>query len=521
MNSPGGIVAELVHQFTDPFAFYRELIQNSIDAGSTRIEVSLSYRAASKATGLMLASVSDWGEGMTRDVIENYLVTKFRSTKENDLTKIGKFGIGFVSIFSCKPDAVTVDTGRDGDFWRVLFRADTTWELLKLAEPLEGTRVTLHKQMTSAEYDEFARRSRQSVARWCKHSDVDVTFAAGGADGSAPTQAEPVREPLVVDAPFQVEHVEEGTHIVLGPARAEKPVTGMYNRGLTLLETEEPLVPGVAMKIVSRYLEHTLTRDNVRRDQHFAHALSLARKLVERALLPRLPAELQAAAEKKDGRADFDVLFRFAAAQLKPRQLRYRLAGGGAVTHDALEAHVGRAGRLVCSERRTPLVERLLDAGWPVLEGTASDPAVASFVQREGVRHLVTADDAFTYAAPPETPTPPEFARTLSKLLVDAGAQLEHLELSAVRGALSDEPFVLLEALSRCVAKEDALRSPFSRGAPGVLCFNASHPAVRKAAGLFTTAPRLAAFLMARLVLVSESRLTEAREAALTRWALA
>src|SRR5688572_21322462 len=102
-----GIVDELVHQFTDPFAFYRELIQNSIDAGSTRIEVSLTFRPG-VTTGWCLAAVSDWGEGMNRKVIEGYLVTKFRSTKENDLTKIGKFGIGFMSVFACLPDAVTV-----------------------------------------------------------------------------------------------------------------------------------------------------------------------------------------------------------------------------------------------------------------------------------------------------------------------------------------------------------------------------------------------------------------------------
>ncbi len=37
------LVDELVHQFSDPFAFYRELIQNGIDAGSRRIKVTLSF----------------------------------------------------------------------------------------------------------------------------------------------------------------------------------------------------------------------------------------------------------------------------------------------------------------------------------------------------------------------------------------------------------------------------------------------------------------------------------------------
>ena len=133
---------------------------------------------------------------------------------------------------------VTVDTGRDGEFWRVLFRADTTWDLLKLPDPLEGTRVTLHKEMSPQDYEHFAAKSKESLSRWCRHSDVEVTFCAGPADGGAAPSPTPVREPLTVDAPFQVEHSEDGTHIIAGPSRVSPPVTGMYNRGLTLLDWE-------------------------------------------------------------------------------------------------------------------------------------------------------------------------------------------------------------------------------------------------------------------------------------------
>lgn len=516
MSAPRGIIEELVHQFTDPFAFYRELIQNSIDAGSTRIEVTLSYRPAGKGEGLMLISVADWGEGMNRDVIENYLVTKFRSTKENDLTKIGKFGIGFVSIFACKPDAVTVDTGRDGEFWRVLFRADTTWELLKLAEPLEGTRVTLHKNLPAAEYPEFVRRSREALSKWCKHSDIDVVFTAGSVEGAAPPPPTPVKEPLEVDAPFQVEHVEDGTHIIAGPARKSPATTGMYNRGLTLLETTEPLIPGVTMKIVSRYLEHTLTRDNVRRDKHFAHAMGLAKKLVEEKLVPQLPKELAAAAEKKGNGADHLALLRFARQVLKPKQLTYRLCLGGAAPHDAVAKYVAGEGMLVVSEVRTAVVDRLLDAGVPVLERAQAEE-IGSLV-RAG--RVVAADEVFTYAAPPEKPTPVEFARALAALLSEAGAKVAQVEASEVRGAAAEQPFVALDALSRCVTKQQAVASLFGRSKPGVLCFNLAHPAVKKAAPLFSSAPRLAAVLLARMVLVHEKKLTVARDEALTRWAL-
>jgi molecular chaperone HtpG len=505
-----GIVEELVHQFTDPFAFYRELIQNSIDAGSTRIEVSLSFRPASHGKGLMLIAVADWGEGMNRDVIENYLVTKFRSTKENDLTKIGKFGIGFVSIFACKPDAVTVDTGRDGEFWRVLFRSDTTWELLKLPDPLEGTTVTLHKELPAAEYPEFVRRSRESLSKWCKHSDVDVTFTAGEVDGSAPGTPQPVKEPLAVDAPFQVEHVEDGTHIIAGPSRTSPAVTGMYNRGLTLLETTEPLIPGVTMKIVSRYLEHTLTRDNVRRDKHFSHAMGLAKKLVDEQLVPKLGAELEKAAQVKTSATDWTQLFPFARTRLKPRQLVYRLCGGGAVTHEQLVAQVSRDGALITSPKKTPLVDRLLDAGTAVIDHELH-AEVAALVK---AKQVVIADEVFTYAAPPERATPAEFAAALRELL-----EVPQVEVAEVRGAAADKTYVWLERLSRCVSVTDAIKPVLGRKS-GVLCLNLAHPAVAKAAPLFAKKPRLAALLIARLVLVHEGKLSAAKDQALTKWGL-
>ena len=254
---------DLIHQFADPFAFYRELVQNSLDAGSARIEVTLRYLPGSP--GVATASVADWGEGMTRDTIERYLLTKFRSSKAGDLTKIGKFGVGFMSVLAPAPQLVVIDTGRDGEDWRVLLNPDLSYELRRAPEPVEGTRVTLHKEMTPAEYRDFATGSERALRRWCKHADADITFAAGDADGGAPGAPEAVREPFTVDAPYQVEHREEGTWIVAGVARGA-PTCGFFNRGLTLLESDEAMLPGVSFKIQSRYLEHTLTRDNVRRD---------------------------------------------------------------------------------------------------------------------------------------------------------------------------------------------------------------------------------------------------------------
>ena len=54
----------------------------------------------------MRVAVRDRGEGMTRDIIENQLLVLFRSTKEKDDTKIGKFGIGFASVLAPDPEVV-------------------------------------------------------------------------------------------------------------------------------------------------------------------------------------------------------------------------------------------------------------------------------------------------------------------------------------------------------------------------------------------------------------------------------
>ena len=112
------VFQNLVDQFSDPFTCLRELVQNAMDAGTETIEVKTRY--LDDPGGVML-EIRDFGAGMTRDIIDTKLTRLFASDKENDLTKIGKFGIGFVSVFSLKPELVTVDTGRDGEFWRIAF----------------------------------------------------------------------------------------------------------------------------------------------------------------------------------------------------------------------------------------------------------------------------------------------------------------------------------------------------------------------------------------------------------------
>lgn len=294
-------LASLVKQFSDPHAFIRELIQNSLDAGAARIDVRMVF-----ADGTLHVEVQDDGEGMDRPIIEGYLLTLFRSTKEDDLTKIGKFGIGFTSIFAMDPLEVVVDTGRDGVWHRVTFDATRAYTLSRLADPYEGTTVTLRARRTRAQASEDARKIRAAAERWCRYADGAITTSAVGTDEVWPPT--PVEATFTVQAPVVVTVESDGFRAVLGPHPSPTPPIGFYNRGITLWEGDDAALPGVTFRVAGRHLEHTLTRDNVIRDRHHAAVMERLREAARSTLGPAVHKEAAATAAADDPRAA-DKLF--------------------------------------------------------------------------------------------------------------------------------------------------------------------------------------------------------------------
>lgn len=104
-----------------PHAFVRELVQNAIDAGATRVELAPGDHAT--------FSVTDHGCGMDRSTIDGALLTLFRSSKEGVAGAIGRHGVGFVSVFALDPACVLVHTWRDGAAWLVRLQPDHSYEL--------------------------------------------------------------------------------------------------------------------------------------------------------------------------------------------------------------------------------------------------------------------------------------------------------------------------------------------------------------------------------------------------------
>lgn len=278
------VLQELINQFSDPMAFLRELIQNAIDAGSQEVFVRTEY-----VDGVFKIFVEDFGEGMTRDIIENKLTRLFSSTKEDDLTQIGRFGIGFVSVFAIEPELVVLDTGRAGEYWRVLFHPNRSYELIRLQHPVEGTQIQLLKRVDAKAAKEMEARVREVTKAWCRHVAVPIYF-----------DSEDIRDPFDVPSLVKVTYEEEGTRLVAGyDADEYSPAAGFYNRGLTLSEAPSK-IPFVTFKIDSRYLEHTLTRDQILEDKHFHKVQAILRDVEKKQLPAQLFARLEAFARAPD-----------------------------------------------------------------------------------------------------------------------------------------------------------------------------------------------------------------------------
>ena len=316
----------LVNQFARPLDFLRELVQNAIDAGSPRSTIWFRFRPPKQEgrAGVLEIHVDDQGEGMDESVIDNELTRMFSSSKEDDLTKIGKFGIGFTSIFAIRPDGVLLRTGRHGENWELLFHPDRSFDKVRIQEPVDGTRITLFKAMASADVQRFVARCRWTVRYWLEHSDTPVMFGepdlswtpdaaepapvvaapadpfaafaqAGPSRGHEPgcLPLEQLNGPMDLDAEL-VEVVRRGDIVGL-VGYAETPLHAFYNGGLTLvrssggesLGSHGPLLGHLAFKIKSPHLEHTLTRDNVLQDAAWTDAM-----LAIAEVLPKLREQL-------------------------------------------------------------------------------------------------------------------------------------------------------------------------------------------------------------------------------------
>lgn len=531
----------LVHQFSDPLAFLRELIQNAIDAGTSDVAVSCTFAAGATADqGVTTIEVADSGCGMTREIIESQLTRLFASSKDGDHTKIGKFGIGFVSVFALDPDAVCVDTARDGERWRVLFGRDRAFDLRTLADPIEGTRVRVIKATTRAEFEDLRVRVPATVRRWCRHTACEIRV-----DGVRIN--EPVELP---DAPCRV-RVDDGvTTLVVGHVRDGRPFCGFYNAGLTLVEDEvlpEQVVPraasqgegdarrsAIAFKASSVVLEHTLTRDKVIEDEGYASVVARIRGLVHRELAELATAMLSVALDRPCTEDTLEYLC--LAVQWHLHHTRdglrrvwgmevFRSPAGAGISLGTLAGRL-RGRELLVARERSPLTDALERTGRTVVRVRGeAEQRLLRVIARPGV-HVVEVAARWCMATPgasADAAVATALAAAVRTLLERCGAVLSAVVVG--RTGEPGTPAAGLVAITQRTAEHptrlDAARtvgtSWLSRRR--LLVINEAHPLVEALAPLVVPRPALAAYLVVKAFWLG-GRLDPELDGALARAAL-
>ena len=429
-------LANLVNQFARPLDFLRELAQNSIDAGSPRIEVWVDYLPPRDGhEGVLRIGVDDFGEGMDEAIIDGKLSRLFESTKDDDLTKIGKFGIGFTSIFAIQPDAVVLLTGRHGTYWKLHFRADRSFDKLVYDEPVSGTKITLFKQLAPDAVDTFVRDAKANLTYWCEHSDTPITFddrTAGGAavdaaaeaadpfaafDDEAVGGAEAINRPLDVPGELWHHHTAPGTEVVIG--YGPDPRYGYYNGGLTLLNTPnrdalgdyEGRLGHLTFKVKNDRLEHTLTRDNVLQDDHWNAAMRVVIEAHD-ALREQLVDRIEAATEAGEPLGALHALLAHECRTDDGQELARSFVGrnlfrdvyGRAKSLGLVRVQESKVGAVVLGKGQTALHDALSALGLSVLDdhpatrellAATEEPPLFDFDFMRKRRSVLSADELF------------------------------------------------------------------------------------------------------------------------------
>ena len=267
------------------------------------------------------------------------------------------------------------------------FGEDRSFTKTRLDLPVEGTQITLFLAGDDHRHAELVEEIRATLSHWCSHSETEITFE----DRSADLRGE-VGELVRINEPFEVfgdcltrvEH--QGTEIVL--AYDDTPAYGFYNRGLALARSkvgDDLLGPRarrfsrVGFKIKSRYLEHTLSRETVLKDDNYDKAIRLLVAAADGPLRESLLRRVEALAE--DDQWELSELSEWArlawhlvldepdvVLAARDRTL-LRTVDGAAVSLADVEAAQDRDGRVLLAPATTELTARLSELGVPVLLG--------------------------------------------------------------------------------------------------------------------------------------------------------
>ena len=301
-----GVLGGVVQQFGQRMACLRELVQNAIDADTDRVDIRFD-----RDGGFARIQVEDYGCGMSLEDIDIYLLNVFRSSKEGDLQTIGKFGIGFVSVFALQPRHVVVETSKDGEHTRIVIDHDYAIRYYQ-GEPRLGTAVSMYLDADDKRLAELARDGLAFLEHSCQYVDIELVLHAEAVGG-----AQQLNRPFDLDLPYVARWSEPGTEVVVGygdPA----PGLCLMNRRLTLLREPRALLPGVSALVSSRHIEHNLARNAVIQDNKLERVMARVKALIDDTLFPMLLRDFQQAEAGPHPAKTLDVVVQIVANDRKP-----------------------------------------------------------------------------------------------------------------------------------------------------------------------------------------------------------
>jgi hypothetical protein len=233
------LLERLVAQFESPYDFLRELVQNAMDAGSDRVEVTLETHPvggdAETDEVIFELTILDTGAGMDEAIIDQELTRLFASGKSGDRTMAGGFGIGFVSVFAWEPEAVLVHTGRAGESWELVFHGDRSFEKVAIQDPVEGTTIAMFRRGRRSEREAIAEAIRDSLWRWCRFCPIEISFE--DFDGDDPAELiQDSPEPAELGLGAGLSRAEVRGETTLRVSFAVPPNAVFLRRGLILAE---------------------------------------------------------------------------------------------------------------------------------------------------------------------------------------------------------------------------------------------------------------------------------------------
>lgn len=280
----------------DAWVFIRELLQNSRDAGATRVDLTVERR-----DGLDRIVCRDDGCGMSFDHAREYLFTLYASSKVDQRNTAGRFGIGFWSVLRFEPDEVVVRSApAGGSGWQLQLRGDLEKVDFSERSPGAGTEIELVRPARGADCEPAVWNAVRRDARHLRCRDRDDRILEVFVNSRLATAEIGLEPPSLVfaqrglrgavaltDRP-RVDLLAHGLR-VRTTATLDELLTGPDRRRQRRANHPDGLAPRLILD--SRRLQVLMARGDARTDRELRRLVAVGRRGVRRLVRGQLDQE--------------------------------------------------------------------------------------------------------------------------------------------------------------------------------------------------------------------------------------